>query len=97
MSFDGITVDHGALDQASADLMNAARKIDSRLNQLEDSLKPLASEWTGAAQQSYHAAKAQWDQAIAEMVLLLGDVSLAVSRSNDEYRAADQRGASRFA
>jgi len=96
MSFDGIRVDHGALDQASTDLRAAATKIDSRLNQLEDELKPLRSDWTGHAQQAYHAAKATWDQAIQEMIVLLNDVSTAVSTSNTEYKAADSRGAGRF-
>lgn len=96
MSFNGIRVDHGALETASADLKNSARKIDARLNDLENELKPLASDWTGSAKESYRVAKQTWDQAIAEMVTLLDTVGGAVAASNDEYRAADQRGASRF-
>lgn len=97
MSFDGIRVDHGALDQASQDLLAAAKNIDARLNTLEDELKPLQSDWTGSAKQSYAQAKATWDQAIAEMILLLQDVSTAVASSNQEYMSADKRGADRFA
>jgi early secretory antigenic target protein ESAT-6 len=96
MGFDGIKVDHGALDEASQNLLTAAKNIDGRLNTLEDELKPLRENWTGSAKESYAVAKQTWDQAIAEMILLLQDVGNAVSMSNGEYKSADQRGASRF-
>jgi 6 kDa early secretory antigenic target len=96
MSFDGIRVDHGALDTAAMDLKTAAKKIEQRLTDLENELKPLASDWTGSAKESYRQAKQTWDTAISEMVVLLDQVGNAVSSSNDEYRAADARGAGRF-
>lgn len=95
-AFDGITVNHGALSQGSQDLLGAARGIQARLEQLEGELKPLASDWTGSARQSYDVAKARWDGAIAEMVLLLQDTSTGLESSNAAYLAADQRGARRF-
>ena len=96
MSFDGIRVDHGALDQAAADLKATARQIESRLNELEDELRPLASDWTGSAKESYRQAKNTWDTAMSEMIQLLEQVGIAVSTSNSEYKAADNRGAGRF-
>ncbi len=96
MGFDGIKVDHGALDETSQNLLTAAKNIDARLNTLEDELKPLQANWTGSAKESYAVAKQTWDQAIAEMILLLQDVGNAVSMSNGEYKSADQRGANRF-
>ncbi|WP_104108232.1 WXG100 family type VII secretion target [Nocardioides sp. 616] len=97
MSFDGIRVNHGILEQAAADLKTYAGKIDNRLNDLEGQLKPLQSDWTGSAKESYHVAKTQWDKAIAEMIQLLEQVSVAVGESNTEYKNADARGAGRFA
>lgn len=96
MSFDGINVQHGKLDQGSADVMAAAKDIQSRLDNLEDELKPLANDWTGAAKEAYREAKATWDKAIADMIVLLEQASANVSTSNDEYKSADQRGAHRF-
>ncbi len=96
MSFDGINVQHGKLDQGSADVMAAARDIQTRLDTLEDELKPLASDWTGAAKEAYREAKATWDKAIADMIVLLEQASTNVDTSNQEYKAADSRGAGRF-
>ena len=96
MSFDGIKVEHGKLDTGSADVIAAARDIEARLNTLEDELKPLASDWTGAAKEAYHEAKTTWDKAIADMIVLLGQAGDNISTSNAEYKAADSRGAGRF-
>ena len=78
MSFDGINVEHGKLDQGSADVMAAAKDIQARLDTLEDELKPLASDWTGAAKEAYREAKATWDKAIADMIVLLEQASANV-------------------
>jgi WXG100 family type VII secretion target len=72
------------------------REIDDRLNRLESELAPLRSDWVGNAQQAYATAKARWDAAILEMNHLLDHTSRAVQRSNEEYRAADGRGAASF-
>lgn len=94
--FDGINVQHGRLDAGAQDVMTAAKDIQSRLDQLEGDLKPLATDWTGSAREAYVQAKARWDQAIADMILLLQDTGASVDSSNAEYMAADKRGANRF-
>lgn len=96
MTYDGMRVDHGALATASSDLGSAAQRIEARLEQLDADLRPLASQWAGAAQESYRVARAAWTTAMQEMVALLTDVSAAVAASNDAFRQADQRGAARF-
>ena len=96
MSFDGIKVEHGKLDTGSADVIAAAKDIQTRLNTLEDELKPLASDWTGAAKEAYREAKATWDKAITDMIILLNQAGQNVDTSNQEYKAADARGAGRF-
>lgn len=96
MHTDGISVQHGKLDQGSADVMKAATDIQTRLNDLEGELKPLASDWTGAAKDAYHEAMTAWDKAIADMIQLLRQASAGVDNSNKEYKSADSRGASRF-
>ena len=96
MSFEGLRVDHGGLDTAAADLLATVQEIDDRLNRLENELAPLRSDWVGSAQQAYATAQGRWDAAIAEMKELLAHTSRAVHQSNEEYRAADRRGAASF-
>lgn len=96
MTFDGILVDHAALDAAAADLSRAVAAIDERLGRLDQELAPLRSDWTGQAQEAYLQARATWDTAIAEMRTLLDQTARAVLQSNEEYRAADRRGAAAF-
>jgi early secretory antigenic target protein ESAT-6 len=96
MSLDGLRVNHAGLDTAAQDLSRAVQQIDDRLNRLESELAPLRSDWTGNAQQAYTTAKAKWDAAMQEMKTLLADTSATVTQSNQEYMAADQRGAASF-
>ncbi|MCW2835415.1 MAG: hypothetical protein JWN68_3368 [Nocardioides sp.] len=96
MSFDGIKVEHGKLDAGSADVIAAAKQIEARLDTLESDLRPLATDWTGAAKEAYREAKQTWDQAITEMIALLEQAGKNVDLSNQEYKSADSRGAGRF-
>jgi early secretory antigenic target protein ESAT-6 len=96
MNLDGIRVQHGALDQAAADMYDTVKKIDERMNRLESELAPLKSDWHGSAQDAYTRAKAKWDWAIQEMRDLLDESHRTVYQSNAEYMAADKRGAAQF-
>lgn len=96
MSMDGIRVNHAGLDQAANDLASGVKAIDNRLNQLEQELAPLKSDWTGNAQGAYQQAKGKWDTAINEMKQLLAETSTTVQQSNADYQAADKRGAAAF-
>ena len=94
--FDGLLVNHAGLDQAANDLATGVQAIDNRMNQLEQDLAPLQSQWAGNAQQAYNVAKTKWNTAIEEMKLLLADTSRTVTQSNAEYNQADIRGANSF-
>lgn len=96
MDLDGLKVDHAGLDRAADDLLGIVNRIDGRLQRLEHDLAPLRTSWAGDAQQAYTLAKSRWDTAVHEMRDLLLDTSRQVARSNEEYRAADVRGARSF-
>ena len=96
MTFDGLKVNHAALDQASSDMLQTVKQIDDRMNRLESELAPLKSDWIGSAQQAYTIAKQKWDTAINDMRNLLQESHQTVSQSNQEYADADKRGAAAF-
>ncbi|WP_340539241.1 WXG100 family type VII secretion target [Nocardioides sp. GXZ039] len=96
MGLDGIRVNHAALDQASADMYKTVQDIDERMNRLESELEPLRSQWGGDAQRAYEIAKKKWDDAILQMRNLLDDSQKTVFQSNQDYMAADKRGAGMF-
>ncbi|MGC4112891.1 MAG: WXG100 family type VII secretion target [Nocardioides sp.] len=96
MELDALKVDHAGLDRAADDLRGIVTRIDERMGRLDQELTPLRSDWLGSAQQAYVEAKRRWDAAIQEMRDLLQSVSVQVSQANDDYRAADLRGARAF-
>jgi 6 kDa early secretory antigenic target len=95
--FDGLLVDHAALDQAHGDIRAAVTAIDERLERLEAALAPLRSEWSGQAREAYALSKHRWDGAMAEMRSVLAEMGVGVARSNAEYAGADQTAAATFA
>lgn len=96
MNLDGIKVVHASLEQAAADMQNTVKQIDDRMSRLEGDLNPLKSDWAGGAQVQYQAAKQKWDTAINDMRELLNETHISVSQSNQDYMAADKRGAASF-
>ena len=96
MNIDGLRVNHAGLDTAAQDLYAAVKRIDDRMDRLEQELAPLRSDWSGQAQEAYVQAKAKWDWALKEMRDLRDDTSRTVYQSNSEYKAADMRGAASF-
>lgn len=95
-TFDGLVVHHGGMDEMAQHLHAAVNAIDHRMNDLDKDLAPLRGEWSGQAQRAYHAAKTQWDAAIQQMRGLLDETAATVTQSNEEYQAADLRGARQF-
>lgn len=95
-NLDGLRVNHAALNTAAQDMYDTVKKMDERLDRLERELEPLRSQWSGNQQESYRIAKTAWDVSMKEMRDLLDESSRTVYQSNDEYAAADRRGANRF-
>lgn len=94
--FDGLLVNHGALDQAAQDLSTAVNGVQARMDALHRDLMPLSSGWTGEARAAYDIAKVKWDTAIFEMAQLLARTSQSVSMSNQDYHHTDVRSAGTF-
>lgn len=93
---DGLRVNHGALDAAAENMYRTVKKIDESLDNLENDIASKVATWSGDQQEAYRVSKAAWDWAMKEMRDLLDQSKQTVYSSNDEYMAADKRGAGRF-
>jgi WXG100 family type VII secretion target len=93
---DLIKVDFGSLAQAHADMMATTQKLQQRLDQLENDLRPLVATWTGQAAELYQAKQRQWHNAAADMQTSLGQLGGAVSQSHDAFQQAEAQNASMF-
>ncbi|WP_435772032.1 WXG100 family type VII secretion target [Nocardioides sp. SYSU DS0651] len=96
MSLDGLRVNHGELSAAAQNMYATVQKLDETLNNLENDIAPHVATWSGDQQEAYRVSKAAWDWAMREMRDLLDESHRTVYTSNDEYMAADRRGAARF-
>ena len=96
MSLDGLRVNHGELEAAAQNMYATVKKLDESLNSLETDIAPKVATWSGEQKEAYRVSKASWDWAMQEMKDLLDESHRTVYQSNDEYRRADTRGASRF-
>jgi early secretory antigenic target protein ESAT-6 len=96
MSGNGYKMQFGAVDTAGADLVAGAGKIDNKLSQMEDSLKPLQADWTGSASEAYIQAKAKWNAALSEMKVLLSDIGRQVSQDSQDGQSNENRNMNRW-
>ncbi|KRC54079.1 MULTISPECIES: WXG100 family type VII secretion target [unclassified Nocardioides] len=96
MSLDGLRVNHSELEAAAQSMYSTVKKMEETLTSLENDIQPKVSTWSGDQQDAYRTSKAAWDFAINELKDLLDQSHQTVYQSNDEYRAADKRGAGRF-
>jgi early secretory antigenic target protein ESAT-6 len=93
---DGLRVNHAALELAAENMYDTVKKLDARLQKLDQDVQPLSSDWLGSQQQAWKAAHQKWSWAMMEMRNLLDQSKQSVYDSNDQYRAADARGANSF-
>lgn len=91
-----LKVGYGALDSMAAGILGAAGAVDQKLNDMETRMDARRLEWEGDDSSAYEAARAGWDRAMSEMIAVLHDVATAVTRSRDEYQAAEAANARRF-
>lgn len=94
--YNGLLVEHAALEQIQNDLRQAVQAIDDRMARLDGDLGRLRSDFDGNARGSYDSSKAKWDAAINEMRLLLNDTGAQVGDSNAEFARVDNLAATRM-
>lgn len=92
----GYKMKFGVVDTAGTDLVRGANNIGNRLDTMEDALKPLQADWTGAASDAYIQAKAKWNAALSEMKALLHEIGAQVSQDAQDGQANENKNMNRW-
>ncbi len=74
--------------QAEDDLRQVLYALEAELDHLDDQMKASLSEWTGAAQQAYEQAHAQWRAAAGDMTRVLGWLHGVLTTAHANYSSA---------
>jgi 6 kDa early secretory antigenic target len=91
-----VVVDVAALRQASADIQQALRTLETQLDQLERDAAPLIATWDGAACQAYEQRQARWQAAAGNLQAMLREIKSAVDESTADYLSVERRNVGLF-
>lgn len=80
---DAIKYQFGAIQAAAGDINATSGRINGLLDDLKSQLQPMVSSWEGDSASAYAAAQAKWDQAAAELNVILSTISRTVQQGND--------------
>ncbi|GAA3659472.1 WXG100 family type VII secretion target [Microbacterium marinilacus] len=92
----GFKVNFAGLAAAADDMKNGAVRIATRLDDMDQALAPLRSDWTGSASEAYDIAKKNWTEALTDMKLLLQDISDQVRRDGEDFQGTENRNKQRW-
>ncbi len=79
----------GSLQAGEADFASIYSQLQSTINTLDAQLRSSLSQWDGAAQQAYYAAKAKWDAAMTDMAAVLGNLRTVIGEANVTYSSTE--------
>ena len=88
-----ILVNFATISQAAQDVRSTAGKIRTQLDELESGVKRISASWEGAAQESYRAKQAEWDQRAASMQQTLEAIAKALDSAAQNYQATESKNA----
>lgn len=77
-------------------IRNGANGIRSELDQLEQKMGQLRSQWGGEAQAAYDDAHRRWNSQIAELEQLLQQIANKTEEISSGYVNTDKQAAKRF-
>ncbi|MBN9189248.1 WXG100 family type VII secretion target [Salana multivorans] len=91
-----LAFDPASIATASGDISTGASGVRRILDDMDAQLAPLRETWTGEASSAYTAAQSKWNAAIADMNLLLQDISRAVGDGGQNYDATERKNTARW-
>ncbi len=94
---EALNVKHSALDGVSVDLLSQAKDIGGVMDSLEAALRSkLQANWQGQASEAFDTAKKKFNEGMAELNTLLGEIGQLVSEVNHRYIDVDRQQANKY-
>lgn len=91
MSQSSISVDYGALENATAQIRTISGQIETKLADLRGRLQQI--QWEGEDRTAYQAQQAAWDSAMADINQILGQIGAAVGVARENYQTTERSAA----
>ena len=89
-------VNYAVLEAAAADINTGSANLEAALDNLEQLLNQLRSNWEGQTQEAYEEAQRRWNQGLEGLKDVLRRTSSAVDAARSNYQTTDQSNAARF-
>lgn len=88
---DSIKVTFGAVSNLASSIDSQVHQIEDQLDTLRNSINKLAAEWTGGAQDAFHAVQANWNSSAEDLQQVLNRIATAVHTAHDSYQSTEQK------
>ncbi len=89
-----ILVNYATITNASTDVRTSAGRIKQQLEDLEASVKRVATTWEGEAQEGYQRKQREWDQTAQDLHSTLLKIATALQNAAENYQATEKSNAS---
>ncbi len=90
---DTIRYSFGAIAAGSEDIRATSANIQSLLGDLRSRIQPMTATWEGDSAVAYEAAQREWDEAAADLNMILETIARTVSESNDRMSDINRQAA----
>lgn len=78
-------------DATLYDMNQYTQRIQSALEEMQQSVEARMADWTGDAKHQYAVSKAAWDQSAKDMAAYLGQARATLLQISDNYGTTEQR------
>lgn len=83
----------GSLAGVAEDLQSSAARVGAELEELKSLLQPMASTWSGEAAENYALHQRKWDDAAAELNMILDSIAKTVGEGNSRMKGINDAAA----
>jgi len=93
---DRVLVTFAALAEAAQQIQSTYNNLNTKLTDLENTLKPVVSTWTGNASENYQVQQQKWNQAQTDLNTVLQAIGKAVEAAHDAYTQTETSNAAQW-